>query len=68
MPVPTVAPTPNMVSWNVPKLRSRSGPSCGPFFAAMGFLRVSCSLSVTDMGGSLPKMVRNLVLEALREQ
>ena len=30
MPVPTVAPTPNIVSWKVPKLRSSSGPACGP--------------------------------------
>ena len=30
MPVPTVAPTPNIISWKVPKLRFRSGPSCGP--------------------------------------
>ena len=57
MPVPTVAPTPNMVSWKVPKLRSSSGPSCGPFFTAIGFLRVSCSLSVTDMGA--PSRGRN---------
>src|SRR5690349_13963827 len=49
MPVPTVAPTPNIVSWNVPKLGLRSGPSWGPFFAAMGFLRVSCSPSVAVM-------------------
>ena len=26
MPVPTVAPTPNIISWKVPKLRLRSGP------------------------------------------
>ena len=28
MPVPIVAPTPNIVSWNVPIVRSRRGP-CG---------------------------------------
>ena len=26
IPVPTVAPTPNMVNWNVPRLRASSSP------------------------------------------
>ncbi len=43
MPVPTVAPTPNSVSWKVPKLRSSSGPACGPLSPAMGLRRFSCS-------------------------
>ena len=30
MPVPTVAPTPNMVSWNVPMVRLSSGPCAAP--------------------------------------
>ena len=42
MPVPTVAPTPNIVSWKVPKLRSSSGPECGPFCSRIGLRRFSC--------------------------
>ena len=41
MPVPMVAPTPNIVSWKVPKLRSSSGPSCGPFCSRIGLRRFS---------------------------
>ena len=49
MPVPTVAPTPNIISWNVPKRASGQDRRAGPALAAMGFLRFSCSLSVADM-------------------
>ena len=34
MPVPTVAPTPNIVSWKVPKLRSSSGTGVRPLLLA----------------------------------
>ena len=50
-------------TWSAGTCRScalSSGPSWGPFFAAMGFLRVSCSLSVADMGA--PSRGRSLKL------
>ena len=31
MPVPTVAPTPSIVSWNVVMLRSSAGPACASY-------------------------------------
>ena len=40
MPVPIVAPTPNIVSWNVPIVRSRRGP-CGLALSPTGLRRHS---------------------------
>src|SRR3954454_20926163 len=58
MPVPTVAPTPNIISWKVPKLRFRSGPSWPPRGGRIGLRRVSCPprvvgrVAVSVMGAS----------------
>ncbi|MGI3781112.1 MAG: hypothetical protein ACRYG2_10075 [Janthinobacterium lividum] len=40
MPVPIVAPTPNIVSWNVPIVRSSRGP-CGSALSPTGLRRHS---------------------------
>src|SRR3954451_18168585 len=44
MPVPIVAPTPNIVSWNVPIVRSSWGP-CGCALSPTGLRRQSSPLS-----------------------
>lgn len=49
MPVPTVAPTPNIISWNVVRLRASSSPSWWCCRKTIGLRRVSCSPSDNDM-------------------
>ena len=54
MPVPIVEPTPNMVSWNVPKLRLRwSAAPCATGAPMTGRRRSICSLRLIDVGWQL---------------
>ena len=49
MPVPTVAPTPNIISWKVPMVRF----SCGPCRSPIGLRRKSPPALVGDNGSTL---------------
>ena len=42
IPVPTVAPTPNIISWNVPRLRVSSSPVWCLRWKMMGLRRSNC--------------------------
>src|SRR6478752_1390909 len=64
MPVPTVAPTPNMVSWKVPMVRFSSGPACPPpeSIRLIDFFRHNCPTKLC--GGACSVVMKQLPKDA----